>query len=428
MRAEKRGGASILAGAAGRCRPARSPFRAPLTIGSVKEHFLLDPDVVFLNHGSFGAAPREVIEYQRSLQDELEREPVQFYLRRVEPLLDDAREALGRFIGARPEDLAFVRNATMGVNAVLRSLTFSPGDELLTTNHEYNASTNALRFVADQSGAKVVVAEVPFPLASPSEVVEAVRKQVTDRTRLLLIDHVTSPTALVFPIKEIIDALAARGIDTLVDGAHAPGMLELDLESLGAAYYTGNCHKWVCAPKGAAFLWVRRDRQPLIRPTSISHGANSPRTDRSRFLVEFDWIGTDDFSAPLSIPKAIETVARLGGGWPAVMRRNRQHALYGRMRLCEVLGIAPPAPDEMIGSIATVPLPPKESAAPWTWPYFDPLQDELFFRHRIEVPLFAWPAPPNRLLRVSAQIYNVARDYDTLAAALREALAVKAGV
>lgn len=389
----------------------------------MKEHFLLDPAITYLNHGSFGAAPREVIAYQRSLQEELEREPVQFFLRRLEPLLDETRAKVATFVGARPENLVFVRNATMGVNAVLRSLDFRDGDELLTTNHEYNASANALHYVAQRVGAKVVVADVPFPIASPRQVIDAVVSKVNERTKLLLIDHVTSQTALILPIEAIIAELNARGIDTLVDGAHAPGMLPLDLEKLGAAYYTGNCHKWICAPKGAAILSVREDRQHLIRPTAISHGANSPRSDRSRFQIEFDWVGTDDFSAALSIAKALDVVPQLAGtDWPGVMRRNRELALEAQRHISGVLGISPPAPAEMIGSMAAFPLPDSAGGSDWTWPYFEPLQDELFFSHQIELPVFAWPAPPKRLLRVSAQIYNDMSDYEKLGKALRAAL------
>lgn len=262
----------------------------------------LDPTVTFLNHGSFGACPIAILEKQQVLRSKLEAEPLQFFGVELEDLLDTARQALANFVGAEVASLAFVPNATTGVNTVLRSLClpisgFTPlqaGDELLTTNHEYNASRNALNFVAQCVGATVVVAEVPFPIDSSEQAISAILDKVSAKTRLVLLDHITSQTSLVFPLKPLINELNQRNIDVLVDGAHAPGMIPLNLAELGVAYYTGNCHKWLCSPKGAAFLYVREDKQFMIRPLVISHGANSPRPDRSRFHLEFDWTGTTD--------------------------------------------------------------------------------------------------------------------------------------
>lgn len=380
----------------------------------------LDPAVVFLNHGSFGSCPKRILEFQQEYRQRLERQPVQFFVRDLETLLDAARASLGAFVGAAPEDLVFVPNATAGVNTVLRSLRFEPGDELLVTNHEYNACRNALNHAAERARARTVEARVPFPFSSPAEIVDAVLACATPRTRLVLVDHVTSQTGTVFPIERLVQELAARGIDTLVDGAHAPGMVPLDLRGLGAAYYTGNCHKWICAPKGAGFLWVRRDRQERIRPLSISHGANSTRKDRSLFQVEFGWTGTWDPTAMLAVPEAIRFMgALLPGGWEDIMRRNRALALAGRRLLCAALGIPLPCPDECIGSLASVPLPDSPETAPPSSPlYADPLQDSLRTEHGIEVPIIPWPAPPKRLLRISAQLYNSLPQYRLLAATL----------
>lgn len=384
----------------------------------------LQAGTVFLNHGSFGSCPRPVLAAQRALQARIESQPVRFFVDEFEALWDAARTHLARFVAAKPEDLVFVTDATEGVNTVLRSLRLKAGDELLVTDHEYNACRNALDVVAAAAGARVIVVAVPFPLNSPAEVLEAVLSRVTRRTRLALLDHITSATGLVMPIGELVRELDARGVDTLVDGAHGPGMVPLDLGRLGAAYYTGNCHKWLCAPKGAAFLHVRSDRQKNVRPLIISHGANSTRKDRSRFLLEFGWMGTRDPSAWLVVPEAVQTVgALLPGGWPDVMRRNRALALAARGLLCETLELPPPAAESMIGTLVSLPLPPgRGSCGGAILNGLDPLRWELLRRYRIEVPVFPWPSPPQRLLRISAQLYNALPQYELLAEALNALL------
>jgi isopenicillin-N epimerase len=385
-------------------------------------HWSLDPDVIYLNHGSFGACPTVVLDAQQRFRNQLEREPLRFFSREFELLLDRARETLAQFIGADPAELVFVPNATTGVNSVLRSLVFEPGDELLTTSHAYNACRNALEFVAQRSGAKITIAPIPFPLESADQVVQAVLDCVSPRTKLALLDHITSQTALILPIQTLVQKLAEQGIDTLVDGAHAPGMVPLNLGEIGAAYYTGNCHKWMCAPKGAGFLQVRRDRQALIRPLTISHGANSPRTDRSLFQLEFDWTGTQDPTPYLSVPAAIETIASLvPQGWPGVMERNRTLALQARQILCDALEQPTPCPAEMVGAIATIPLPQSFGVPNLSQNGIDVLQDWLWETHCIEVPIIPRMNPPQKLIRVSAQLYNCAEHYRFLAAALTQA-------
>ncbi len=388
----------------------------------LRDHWTLDRSVVFLNHGSFGACPRVILGEQDRLRAIVEREPVQFFVADYERLLDAAREEVAAFVGADPQGLVFVRNATVGVNAVLRSLQLQPGDELLTIDHNYNACNNALVHVASQAGALVVRARLPFPIAGPDEVLAPILAAVTPRTRLAMIDHITSPTGLVLPIAEIVAALHARGVDTLVDGAHAPGMLPLDLQALGAAYYTGNFHKWVCAPKGAGMLYVRRDRQADVHPPVISHGYNS-RRPRPKLWEEFDWTGTDDPSSWLCVPAAIRWLGQLlPGGWPELRARNHALVCAGRDLLAAALDAAAPAPDSMLGSLAALPLPDGGPTPPTSALYADPLQLALFNQHRIEVPVPPWPAPPRRLIRISAQIYNRIADYEALAAALQQLL------
>jgi isopenicillin-N epimerase len=373
----------------------------------------LDPTVDYLNHGSFGACPAAVLKVQADLRDELEREPVDFLSRRLPARLDEARTALARFLGADPADLVFVSNATMGVNAVVRSLPFAPGDEILTTSHVYAACHKTLRYVAERCGARVVVAPLPFPLADPEQVVDAVLAAVTGRTRLALLDHVTSPTALVLPIERLVRELQERGVETLVDGAHAPGMVPLALSGLGAAYYTGNCHKWLCAPKGAAFLHVRRDRQEGLHPTVISHGYEGG------FHAEFDWTGTADPTAVLCVAAAIRYMGSLlPGGWAELMARNRALALECRGILQDALGVPAAAPGTMIGSIASVALPP---AAPVSIAAsFDRDRVGSWIRERgVESWFHDAPLP---LVRVSAQLYNDAEQYRLLAALLLKLL------
>jgi isopenicillin-N epimerase len=385
-------------------------------------HWTLDPQVEFLNHGSFGACPTPVLDLQQELRARMERQPVLFLSRQLEPLLDEARSTLARFVGADADDLAFVPNATTGVNTVVRSLRLERGDEVLTTDHAYNACRNALR-VLEPAGVRVVTAAVPWPGVTPAQVVDAVLAAVTPRTRLALIDHVTSPTGLVFPVEGLVRRLAERGVDTLVDGAHAPGMLPLDVRKIGAAYYTGNCHKWLCTPKGSGFLHVRRDRQEGMLPLAVSHGFNSTRTDRSRFRLLFDWGGTDDPTPYLCIPEAIRFLGSvLPGGWPALMQRNRDLALAGRALLCDALGVPEPAPAEMIATLAAVPLPDNEGAPPPPGSMNDPLQAIVYERYRIEVPIFVYPRHPRRLVRIAAQLYNSRAQIELLARALKDVL------
>jgi len=408
-------------GSAFGARPPRAPHA---------DAWALDSDLVFLNHGSFGACPRSVLAFQADLRAELEANPVAFLGRALEARLDEARARLADFLRADPEDLAFVPNATAGVASVLRSLRFAPGDELVTTDHEYNAALNMARFAAAREGARVVVARIPLPTTGPDEVAERVLAAIGPRTRLVLVSHVTSPTALVLPIERLVATLEGRGIPVLVDGAHGPGMLPLDLSALGASFYAGNLHKWVCAPKGAAFLHVRPDRQAAIRPLAISHGANDPRPGRTTFRKEFDWTGTADPTPFLAVPAAIDAVGGMvAGGWATVMARNAGLAAIARRTLTSAAGPPVLAPEAMLGSMAAIELPQDRGFAARGPADPDPLQARLLRAVAIEVPLHSWPRDPvpgerrRRLLRVSAHLYNDAAEYEHLAEALRVLLA-----
>jgi isopenicillin-N epimerase len=384
----------------------------------------LDPEFTFLNHGSFGACPVPVLEYQRSLIDRLEARPIQFLDRELPDLLDAARRNVAAFLGADPDGLVVVPNATAGVVTVLRSLRFRPGDELLTTDHEYNAILNAIQAVADDHRAQVVRARIPLPVRHPEEVVEALLSAVTPRTRIAVVSHVTSPTGIILPIETIVRELDRLGVDTVVDAAHSPGIVPLNLASLNAAYWTGNGHKWLCGPKASGVLHIREDRRDLIRPLITSHGRNDPRTDRSRLRKEFDWQDTPDPTAFLTLPEAIRVVGSLDpGGWTGLMAANRTMALAAREKLEMALGVEPIAPGELIGSLAAVRLPTLTSDAQAA-----ALNLALSDHDRIEVPITGWPvrgarptvsdAPSAVLVRISAQRYNELADYDRLVDAL----------
>ncbi len=385
-------------------------------------HWGLRDDIAFLNHGSFGACPGAVLEMQTEYRRRLEASPWRYQVMEMTMAYHESLARLADFIGADFEDVVFVPNATHGVNTVLRSLDFKPGDELLTSNHDYFACRNALEFTARRSGATLRIAHIPFPLRHPQEIIDALLAAVTPRTRLVLIDHVTSPTGLIFPVKELVEAFSALGIETLVDGAHAPGMIPLALRTLGATYYTGNCHKWICAPKGSAFLYVRKEWQGDIHPMAISHVAAEVQAPVSAFHHEFFWAGTVDTSAYLCVGHALAFMEKLvPGGWPEIMRRNRTLTLAARQLLCESLHIASPCPDEMIGSLASLPVAAAESVPQPLPPYYvEPLQEQLFHDYQIDVPVVFYPQPPQRILRISGQLYNDLRQYVRLARALME--------
>jgi isopenicillin-N epimerase len=333
--------------------------------------------------------------------------------RHYSSLLGAARLRLASFLGAQPNHLAWLSNATAGVNAVLRSLDWQAGDEILVTDHTYNACHNVATYLCQTRGVRVVKVAVPFPNFAPEEMVASIVDAVGERTKLAMVDHVTSPTALVFPVAEIAEALAARGVKVLVDGAHAPGMLDLNLENLGhrgVTFYTGNLHKWCCSPKGAAFLWVGEENQPGLHPTVISHGFNSTATGRSRFLEEFDWGGTCDPTAWLAAPRALELLGGLlSGGWPELRASCRAVLLQGRRIVAEALPPQPLADEQSLGQIATLQLPRVEP---------NELYRELYDEFGIDSMVTIWNGRP--LLRLSAAPYNTVSDYHTLAAALKE--------
>lgn len=371
--------------------------------------FCLDPEVIYLNHGSFGATPRVVLAAQDRWRVRMERQPVEFMIRTLEPALRGAAGVLGAFIGARGDDIAFVDNATTGVNAVLRSLDFAPGDEIVFTNHGYGAVNKAIRYTCERSGATPVEVRVPFPIADASECISAIEAAITPRTKLAVLDHITSATGLVLPIGELIALCRERGVPVLVDGAHAPGMVPLDVTALGADYYTGNCHKWLCAAKGAGFLWVAPERQAAVAPLVISWGWGDG------FAKAFDWPGTRDFTPWLTVTDALDYHK---ANEPPLRRAYCDTLCRSAAgMLAKAWDVAPTAPDGMRAAMATIALPTNEPA---TQEVGERIHDRLIDNYRIEVPIMVFA--DKLWVRISAQVYNEAGDYEKLRDAISQIL------
>lgn len=373
-----------------------------------KELFLLRPDMTFLNHGSFGACPRPVFATYQAWQRELEAQPVEFLGRRFNGLLAEARSRLAAFVGAGANDVVFVPNATTGVNIVARSLALQPGDEVLATDHEYGASDRTWRLLCRKQGAIYINRPLPLPVTTPESVLEQLWAGVTPRTRVIFISHITSPTALTWPVAAICQRARAAGILTVVDGAHAPGQIALDLSSLGADFYTGNCHKWLCAPKGAAFLFARPAVQHLIEPLIISWGWESEKPGQSRFIDYLEWTGTHDIAAYLSVPAAIDFQAAYA--WDSVRRSCHALVAQARQQVNALTGLAPICADtgDWFAQMAAMRLPPCDTES---------LKERLWQEWQIEVPIITWNQTP--LLRISIQAYNDEADLARLIDALR---------
>lgn len=383
---------------------------APLSV------FALDPRVLHLNHGSFGAAARAALDVQAAMRARLEAATMRFMVREWQGLLDQARARVAAFVGADPEDLVLITNPTAGVASILGSRAWQPGERVLVTDHGYRACRNAILRLGETRGVELATVTIPLPITRAADVVERVvaAASADPRIRVVLLDQITSPTGLVLDVAAAATALAARAphADLLVDAAHSPGQLALDVGALaraGAAYAVGTAHKWLCAPKSASLLWSRRDRRDALRPVVTSHGETPGVGPSNRFHARFDWSGTHDPTSYLAIPAAIDAVAAAGGGWPAIRDRNRALALAARDLLVERLGggAAPIAPDEMHGSMAAIPIALPAGAPPLAF------QAELI-DSGIEIPIVDHPTC-GTFVRISAHVYNALPDYARLA-------------
>lgn len=406
-------------------QPTKAALGAPVS----RAVWGLDPALTYLNHGSYGACLTEVLDYQTALRERMERDPARFFKVELEGLMDEVRRRLGQFVNCPPEDLAPVMNATVALATIFHNTPFEPGDEILVTDHEYSSGINELNRLAPTRGVNVVTARIPFPIRTPQQVIDSVLSRITPRTRLVLVSHITTATSLIFPVGPIVAELNRRGIDVIVDGAHTPGQIAVDIAGLNPTYYVGSLHKWLCTPKGTGFVYVRRDRQHGFRTVVLSSRADKVRPERSLFLRDFDYMGTADYTSLLTIPATLDAMARLlPGGWSAIQRQNHDLILRAREIVCRATGLTAPAPDSMIGSMATLILPePDPQFAGRPTIYDDPLQDALVERHRIQIPV--WPfggqggTPALRLMRISAQVYNSIEEYRRLAEALGQELA-----
>jgi isopenicillin-N epimerase len=381
-----------------------------LALGSaIRSEWDLDPDFLTINHGSYGATPRAVLAVQSEWRRRMEAQPTRFFSRELPAELRKAAAALAGFLGCQADDIAFVPNATTGANAVLRSMCFAEGDEILHASHVYNAVRNTIAYVAERSGARIVVADVAFPRSDKASVLANIERAITRRTRIAVIDHITSPSGLVLPIGEIVALCHAAKVPVLVDGAHGPGQVPLDLGKLGADWYVGNCHKWLSAPKGSGFLHARADRRADLHPVTISHGY------REGFTAEFDWTGTIDPSAFLSLPAALDFFQHLGG--QDLMARNRTLVMQAADFVARGLSTEVGAGPDMTGSMASVrlplPLPSNRSAS-------------LKVRQALQSAGVDSPVHPlagGLWLRLSAYAYNEMSDYERLAQKLPGVLA-----
>lgn len=376
-----------------------------LTLPYLAEQYYLQPGITFLNHGSFGACPKPVFTVYQQWQREQEANPVIFIGRRLPGLLAEARASLAGYLGTAADNLVFVPNATHGINIVVRSLNLQPGDEVLGTDHEYGAINNTWHFNCKKWGARYINQPIPVPLTTPEAFVDILWAGVTERTRVIAISHITSPTALTFPIAQVCARAHAAGILTVIDGAHAPGQIELALDQLGADFYVGNCHKWLSSGRGAGFLFARPERQEMLEPLIVSHGWNRANSTQSQFLDYFTWTGTDDPAAYLSVPAAIDFQRQ--NRWPEVRAACHTLALEAHHRILELSDPEPLSPDSMWMQLCATPLPGR--AADYK---------ELWDQYQIVVPVFEWNG--RTLIRVSIQAYNSPRDIDRLLQALNE--------
>ena len=408
--------------------PTNPPISRPEPILKCMAHrisetaqFPVRPGLTQLNFGSYGCCPEVVMAAQSEMRRRLEGDAVHFFKYELEFYSDDVRGALSRFVNAPAKDLALISNGTVAVATVLANINLEPGDEVILTDHEYTATVNEVKKFAARTGATVKIAKLPFPSIDEQQVIDAIFDAVTDNTKLVLISHICSASALVLPVEQIVPELRNRGIDVFLDGAHTPGQIPLDITAINPTWYAASCHKWLATPKGTGFIYTSPDRQTDFRPLALSCRVHAERADRAEYLCDFDYIGTNDYTGNLVIPVAIEHMgAQLPGGWDAIYKRNHDLVVAGAGIICDALGIKQQVPESMIGTMVGIPIPAPQSGKVTKGEiYDDSLWDALYSKHNIQVPVWALGDIHPRVMRISAQLFNTIRDFEKLAGALR---------
>ena len=378
------------------------------------DHWSLDQDIVFLNHGSFGATPKYILEKQSEYRDLMEKEPVDFFVNIMPDILHQSKSALADFVGASPNDMVFAQNTTTGVNQILASFPYEQGDEWLVTSHAYGACTNAIKHFAKRNKINLNIAEIPFPVNDEITILKSIEKKITKNTKLALIDHITSASGMIFPVEKIIHLLHSHNIKVIIDGAHVPGMIDLNIKKLNPDFYIGNCHKWLCAPKGSAFIYVRNEYKKLVKPLVISHFNDTDLKGESHWSNQFMWDGTHDFSQYLCVKDTIDFMDSIHSkGWEGIIEHNHNLVWKGANLIADKIGAKLPLKEKFIGSIINIPMPDGKQGFP-KFNETSALKKVLFEKYKIEVPIFFFPTEPKQWIRLSAQLYNSLDQYDYL--------------
>ena len=376
---------------------------------NLKTQFLLDPKVIFLNHGSFGACAKPNYDNLLFWQNKLESEPVHFFEDLLEQELENSRFSLSNYINCDQNNLVYFSNPTTAINAVARSIKLKPGDEVLSTNHIYGALDRTWRYICKQTKANFIKAEIPFSISSNENFLDLFFSYINNNTKVIFISHITSMTAMIFPVKEIIKFAKKNNIISIIDGAHVPGHIDLNINKLEPDIYTGACHKWMCTPKGISFLYVKKELQNIIHPLVVSWGWESDNPGKSNFLDWHQWQGTRDMSAFLTIPTAIQFLEE--NNWIEIRQKCKDLVVSTRKTILDIFDIESPCPDSWLGQMASIPLPIKDPEL---------LKKVLLEKYKIQVPVFKWEN--KSILRYSIQAYNTKSDLDRLIVALEDLL------